>query len=233
MEWKHNELAEDLADCKETKFLDVPLGSVQLDDNTQRADVVEIKPSYKRFCVNIYEVKISRADFLSDIRSGKWKGYLSHCHRFYFAAPKGMLTKEDIPEEAGLIVRDDNGWYSLIAPQAREVIIPERTMMSLLFMKERERFRERQRDKKNDSYNRYHHTQREEFYKKLGSELGEALRNYDEYKSAVTAIENLQDRIRNAIAEGLGVKYEPGSWDYPEFDLTAVVRELKKKLGNV
>ena len=59
-----------------------------------RADLVIIRPSYKRFCVSVFEVKVSRADFLSDIRSEKWRGYLPHCNRFYFALPVRRCLKE-------------------------------------------------------------------------------------------------------------------------------------------
>ncbi len=101
--WQHNDLAEDLAIAKGSFFLDVPLGSVWFapyGEGVPRADLVEIKPSYTRFCVSIYEVKVSRADFLSDIKSGKWRGYLPHCHRIYFATPAGLVDKKEIPYES-------------------------------------------------------------------------------------------------------------------------------------
>ena len=143
--WQHNELAENLADIKGTNYLDVPLGSVWL-EKPQRADVVEIKPSYTRFCVSIYEIKISRADFLSDIRSEKWKGYLEHCHRFYFAVPSGMVKKEEIPKEAGLIVRGETGWTTVKAANNRYGEIPYTTLLSLLFMRQRINHSKRNRE---------------------------------------------------------------------------------------
>lgn len=50
------------------------------------------------------EVKVSRGDFLSDVRSGKWRNYLKFSSRVYFAAPLGMIKKDEVPNEAGLIV---------------------------------------------------------------------------------------------------------------------------------
>jgi len=47
-----------------------------------------------------YEVKISRQDFLHD---KKWEGYLEYCTKFYFAAPKGVIKPEELPESIGLI----------------------------------------------------------------------------------------------------------------------------------
>lgn len=105
--WEHNELAEDLADCKGTGFLDVPLGSVLLNNGTQRADVIEIKPSYTRFCITIYEVKVSRGDFLSDIRTEKYKGYLEHCHNESLIE----MVRQDICEGLGLKY-NPNAWGS-------------------------------------------------------------------------------------------------------------------------
>lgn len=32
-------------------------------------------------------------------------------HRIYFTAPEGLLKKSDIPDEASLIARNENGWH--------------------------------------------------------------------------------------------------------------------------
>ncbi len=47
-----------------------------------------------------YEIKISRADFLSD---KKWESYLKYCTWFYFVAPEGIIKKEELPEKVGLM----------------------------------------------------------------------------------------------------------------------------------
>lgn len=47
-----------------------------------------------------YEIKISRADFLAD---KKWQEYLKYCTFFYFIAPEGIIKKEELPENVGLI----------------------------------------------------------------------------------------------------------------------------------
>jgi len=226
--WEHDELAEDLADIKCTGFLNVPLGSVWGNSHTQRADVIEVKPSYTRFCISIYEIKISRADFQSDIRSDKWKGYLPHCHRFYFASPAGVLAKEDIPKGAGLIVRGDRGWNTLIGAPVMDNDIPQLTLMSLLFSREREYFRSRKRYRIWDAQ---HSSRYEKHYKCLGKKIGDALRNFDEYEAAKHSFERLKERTRQAIAEGLGIDYNPESWDSPEWELSAMVRKIKQKEG--
>ena len=74
MSIEHDALAEDLAlSLGILPYLNVVLGSPWLaaaHEAPPRADVLGIKPSYTRFCVTIYEIKVSRSDFLSDIRSG-------------------------------------------------------------------------------------------------------------------------------------------------------------------
>ena len=60
---------------------------------------------YKQIILEGYEVKATRADFLSDIRAGKWKRYLPRLTRFYFAAPIGVIKEGELPGDAGLIER--------------------------------------------------------------------------------------------------------------------------------
>jgi len=219
--WQHNELAEDLAIIKGTNFLDVPLGSVWL-ERPQRADVVEVKPSYTRFCVSIYEIKVSRADFLSDIRSEKWKGYLEHCHRFYFAVPSGMVKKEEIPSGAGLIVRGETGWSTVKASEIRYGEIPYTTLLSLIFAKQRRNHSKHKRIAIED-YIRISY-KRKKLYKTLGKEIGDALRKKDEYIRAKSDYEYEIEQVRQCINEGLG---EETSW--PIINLRDCVREIKQK----
>jgi hypothetical protein len=222
--WKHNDLAGDLGLCKGTTFLDIPLGSVWL-DNAQRADVLEVKPSYTRFCVSIYEIKISRADFLSDIRSGKWRGYLDHCHRFYFATPSGMIDKKEIPKEAGLIVRGDNGWSTLKSAEVRYTAIPETTLMSLIFSKERNIYINRHREELIYALtSRIGDADRKKIYKMHSKEIAEALKSLDESKKTKAEFQYLIDHIREEISEGLGKEVL-----WPEWELSDMVREIKRK----
>lgn len=219
--WEHNELAEDLADIKGTGFLDVPLGSVYLNNGTQRADVIEVKPSYTRFCVTVYEIKVSRADFLSDIRTEKWKGYLPHCHRFYFAVPSGLISKDEVPSGAGLIVRGDKGWSTIKAAKMMENEVPAETLLSLIFSREREYYHERKRHR---VYAAQHYYNRKNYYKALGNKVGEALRNYDETKQMKKKYEYLIESVRSDIKEGLGIE---AAW--PEWRLSDLVRKIKEK----
>jgi hypothetical protein len=49
-----------------------------------------------------HEIKISRADFLRDVRSGKWKSYTRFSSRVFFAAPIGLIQPSEVPDGAGL-----------------------------------------------------------------------------------------------------------------------------------
>lgn len=251
MTWLHDKLAEDLALAIQTPFLNIPLGSVwggqftaaQDRQNaveaaktteeliaamsmpipgTQFADVVVVKPSFSRFCLSIYEIKVSRADFQSDIRSGKYKGYLSHSHRLYFATPAGMVTKDEIPEEAGWIARGPSGWKVMKAAPAREINIPEKTMMSLIFKKQYQTVRER-RTERLLKYSSNRKTQ----LTVVGKDLAEAWACREKYRELAGKYEDMVDQISGAVRDGLGV--EP---DFPKVEMITLknlVKQIKEK----
>lgn len=56
--------------------------------------------SYTAPCITGYEIKVSRSDFLGD---NKWHLYLQYCNELYFVVPVGLVTKDEIPENVGLI----------------------------------------------------------------------------------------------------------------------------------
>ena len=122
MDWTGISLAEDLAQSKDQAqwltWVQIPLGAVTY--GSPRADVLAARKSFVNPSFTIYEVKISRSDFNADINRGKYRGYFEHCCQLYFAVPKGLITKEDIPEGTGLTVRGDNGWHVVKAAPRRE-----------------------------------------------------------------------------------------------------------------
>lgn len=58
-----------------------------------------------------FEFKVSRADFLRDLKSEKWKKYLGYCHTFTWVCPKGLIKKEEVEKPAGLL------WITTVAEQ--------------------------------------------------------------------------------------------------------------------
>ena len=84
------------------------------------ADQLRRNPSARRFdiwglrwaeplLIIIGEVKVSRPDFLSDLRCGKWQDGLENCHLFYFITPFGLITVDDLPEGPGLMEQRKSG----------------------------------------------------------------------------------------------------------------------------
>lgn len=63
------------------------------------------------------EVKISRADFLSDVRSEKWKRYRRFSCRIWFAAPQGIIQPSDVPEGLGLLEYRKPAWVPVVRPK--------------------------------------------------------------------------------------------------------------------
>lgn len=67
-------------------------------DATIRFDILGINRSKRE--IRIIEVKSCRRDFTSD---KKWESYLPYCTHFAFAAPKGVIKKDELPKGIGLI----------------------------------------------------------------------------------------------------------------------------------
>ena len=130
----HRELCFDLAEAKNTRFIEVPLGSKYLNwGSVSQADVITVKPSYKRFSLDIYEVKVNRSDFLGEIRKKKYEASLPHCNRFYFAVLSGVAKLEEIPKGIGLLVRGENGWSTIRNAKKRNIEFDQHMLLSMIF----------------------------------------------------------------------------------------------------
>lgn len=66
-------------------------------------DGLAIYKSWANPQIRGYEIKVSRSDFLRD---AKYSRYLPYCHEFYFVTPAGMVQRQEIEENIGLI------WYN-------------------------------------------------------------------------------------------------------------------------
>jgi len=54
--------------------------------------------------VTAYEVKVSRRDFLADVKNtSKQRGARLFSDRFFYATPPGLVSQEEIPNWAGLV----------------------------------------------------------------------------------------------------------------------------------
>jgi hypothetical protein len=233
----HDEIAADLAQSiGPTPFLGVPLGSVflgQLRDyeSPGLADVITIKPSYRHFCLSIYEVKVSRSDFLGDLRREKWRRYLPHCHRFYFATLPNVAKKDDIPQEAGWVVKGPKSWAYRKAASAREVDIPEFTLLSLLFSKEREPRLRSLKNLQDAKYDIEYHNRFEKIARILGKDVAKAYADrlavkdkIYELDSQISEMNQYLEQMREVIQDGLGI---PKKKYFYLWDIKKRLEELK------
>lgn len=63
-------------------------------------DAWAMAKSWSSPCCVGYEIKVARSDFLQD---RKWQGYLPYCHEFAFVTPKGLIDRDELPAEVGLL----------------------------------------------------------------------------------------------------------------------------------
>ncbi|MFN7994104.1 MAG: hypothetical protein U0Q18_10905 [Bryobacteraceae bacterium] len=81
------------------------VGTGRRNGNAQRLDAFALNSlphtGMKRVC---YEVKVSRADFLTELRHPlKRRLGMRYSNEFYFVCPSGLLDISEIPAECGLI----------------------------------------------------------------------------------------------------------------------------------
>lgn len=89
-----------------------------------RLDAWAMSRSWSKPMTFGYEVKVSRSDFLNDM---KWPAYLDLCSNFYFACPHGLIQPDELPAEVGLLWVAKTGTRLFTKRKAvyREVQIPE------------------------------------------------------------------------------------------------------------
>ena len=117
-------------------FAEVGIGSRWLQgSNLPVPDVMTLRYSYTRPDVTIYDIKSSKQDFSQDVNKAKYKRYLTFCDRFYFAMPIGLLRKNEVPEDAGLIVYSPgkNTW-SVVKASPRHTAMLDRIHWQSLMM---------------------------------------------------------------------------------------------------
>jgi len=117
------------------------IGGTAGDAGAPRLDVLRVSESYARFETFAYEVKATRADFLSDMRSGKWRQYLPYCHRLFFAVEYGICDAAEVPPECGLIMhrKSGRGWQTVRqAPVRTELLWSTETFLAVLFSLQRQ-----------------------------------------------------------------------------------------------
>lgn len=149
MTWTHDDLAADLAAHLTAEnrmvWIDMQLGPA----GSPRPDVYTMWRSYMSPHPVAYEVKVSVADFRADVTAAKWSRYLNYAHAVIFACPVGLIRKEDLPVQCGLIVRGDTGWRMARKPTPNPCPIAQHALLKLVIdgvEREGPRARQRRRD---------------------------------------------------------------------------------------
>ena len=86
-------------------------------------------PTWTRLHTIGYEIKVNRQDFLHD---KKWRQYLPACSQFFFCAPRGLIKRDELPKEAGLIEPFENGLGLRISKQSPDTEADKEAVLNVL-----------------------------------------------------------------------------------------------------
>lgn len=101
-------------------FRELRIGIGYAADANRYLDLWGISPAReKRYRRVAIEIKTSRNDFTRELRiPGKREWAVYHSNEFYFAAPPGVLTPDDMPYPCGLLEVDEAGTVVIAKPAA-------------------------------------------------------------------------------------------------------------------
>lgn len=174
----HDDLAHKLAqhlDCSSRMVWEnIPAGM----SGSVRPDVYTLEKSFSSPNPITYEVKVSVSDFRSDVTSGKWKEYLNFSYGVVFAVPKGLITKNDIPNGCGLITYNGEGlWHTAKKPTLNPCEIPCHVLLKLMMCGEERRTQFKPIQPR--QFDKWKHM--ETLSKKFGKDIGEKINFIEEY----------------------------------------------------
>ncbi len=111
-------------------------GSTWFSSRCPRLDLWVMARSYTNARFIGYEIKVSRQDFLRDI---KWAEYLKYCTEFYFVTPPDIIDPAEVPEQAGLLITSKNCKRLMTKKKApvRDVEIPTSLLIYILMSRAR------------------------------------------------------------------------------------------------
>jgi|GEM_PF-1361775 len=94
-------------------------------------DAWSMKRSWSKNITTAYEIKVSRGDFLNDTKHNE---YLKYCNQFYFVAPTGIINKNELPPEKGLIETSKNckTLYTKKKATYRDIEVPKKLLYYIL-----------------------------------------------------------------------------------------------------
>lgn len=164
-----------------------------------RMDLWTMSKSWAKPKITVYEIKVSRNDFLQD---NKWRFYLPYGNEVYFVCPPGVIDKSELSEEAGLMVTSKNGTtlYTKKKAPFRDVQIPESVFRYLLMWRT-------QIDVDVESQNRLQYWERflgkKKYTRELGYRVSRNLSKIIQEKIESVERENARLKIENTGLEGV------------------------------
>jgi|GEM_PF-2989995 len=127
--------AQDIIELLEKRHAkDVFFHEVAIDGGQRRMDGWALIPSYDKSMTIAYEVKVSRSDFIHDL---KLQEYMAYCNEMYLVAPQGVVKDGELPEGVGLIIATEKRLVTKKKAKYREVSIPEGFYRALIASKAR------------------------------------------------------------------------------------------------
>lgn len=218
MKWNHDELMRDLAahldaDPRRMVWTNITLGP----QPGPRPDCYAISKSYTHPAPIAYECKVSVEDFRRDATAGKWINYLKYAEGVYFAIPKGLIDKKDIPSGAGLIVRFEGGWRAVKRPTLAPVALPQDVLIKLLIAGRRQAW-----SWESEVRNKAHDWRGQQaIERKYGKEVARALSDIDDAKFRAQSI------LKSAQRQKEQTEQEAAKWrDMQTGALKEVIRNI-------
>lgn len=219
MKLSHDELASSLARhlMQDNRMVweDIPVGC----SGSIRPDVLTIEKSFANPNPISYEIKVSVSDFRSDVTSGKWMGYLDFSSAVVFAVPKGLITKNDLPNGCGLMTFNGEFWNTVKRPTLSPSNLNNELLLKLLISGN-----ERQTNKyqvKNRDFNEHEH--HEKLRKKFGDDLRSKLYFLSGYEKRKQELAGLKDELINI----LDLNIDNEKWSV-ERDIKYAIGEIRK-----
>ncbi len=107
------------------------VGASWTSDRCPRLDMWTMARSWAHPSFIGYEIKVNRSDFIKD---NKWPDYLPYCTEFYFVCPPDVISINEIPADAGLIITSKNCNKLFIRKKApyRDIEIPQSILLYIL-----------------------------------------------------------------------------------------------------
>lgn len=189
----HNELASNLARhlMHESRMVweDIPAGP----SGSVRPDVYTIEKSFSNPRPVSYEIKVSVADFRSDITSAKWKSYLDFSYGVVFAVPKGLITKKDLPNGCGLMTFNGEFWNTVKRPTLHPAPLNDDLLLKLLISgNERQTKSFQPVPREYDDFKHY-----DQLRKRFGEDIREKIHFIRDYPDMVKELTAMRQRLAN------------------------------------